>query len=838
MTAKQLKEPLGSSAVDQLAVPAPQAEVQKQARPLVRRVAQQESQRKQDVSTRRRQGAFIMSVIAVATLLFRRKDYDSPWVMLVESLFGILLLGLAAYVQSRIPRNRESSQSEFRGKRDPALNSQATTWWGMELSKLGFPLLVTAALILPWLVDFVARRSGFGNGSEILMLASLAWGSVAAALGRDSRTVSMSVVCSGFLTLFTTLIADDSRTVFFAYAWGVFCLGWLVANHWEQVEACAAIKVQATRSNRLVVIGLTCAVFLVVTSLVSDRIPVLRQLRAEIMPTSGGTTGNDEAARHGVGNGQALVAARQHATSFGAVETDLFLDSEKPSLFDVYSEEFGEPKFNKRVERAQALNPNETQSDEGQFSEANRGSNTNEFSTQREAPRRQPPVEDLESNALFFWQGESGVRLAAERFSHFDGIHWSNPADANKAETTPAVPPKLELGDRVWFKPSLRLVQNTLSPFVDALQESAKFTRYGSATIPTRSGMQLWSIDKITEADFFAMSNECLIMPGREQVPDYTVVRFVNSRIDLERVVSLLQDCAPGKSHLQLGPECSSQIAALAHAYAGSSQRGWPQVEAVISNIRKRFKISTEPAESGKDTSLTPLESFLLDGGGPRYLFPTAAASMLQHLGYETRLVSGFYADPRHLLKRDGETAITPQDAHVWLEINVGHDYWIPLEPTPGYRLPRYTSSLWFRIRQARNTILLGLLATSLLAAMIVLLRRQLFELACFVTWPVIARLGDRKRVAWVSFVLDQRLRLAGCARPQGCIPREHMKTAMRRIPTRVCQELQRYFGEADQICFGGTQQLSNSGRHAARIVWQQMTVQVIRRALASQDQH
>ena len=101
------------------------------------------------------------------------------------------------------------------------------------------------------------------------------------------------------------------------------------------------------------------------------------------MPTSGETGDKDSAARSGVGNGDALIAARDHASTFGAVETDLFLDSEKPSLFDVFSEEFGEPRKTTRTEKAQALSPNETRSDEGKFAEANRSTGNDAFSTQR-----------------------------------------------------------------------------------------------------------------------------------------------------------------------------------------------------------------------------------------------------------------------------------------------------------------------------------------------------------------------------------------------------------------------------------------------------------------------
>ncbi len=692
------------------------------------------------ISRRRRVGAIAMAMIGISVLSFRRVDYDSPWVMFTELLISGGLIALAGCLALR----RWVENNSHTLPRCSATDSSVS-------------ILVALSILFPWLVDRMARNNGFGNGMEIVMLSSLAWGGMAAAsVGRQARTIGLSIVCSGFLTLFTTFISDNSVATLFAYAWGGLCLWWLVANHWERVEACAATHVWADKSQRWVVLGIGCLAFLIATAAVSDRVPVLRKLRAEVMPTSGGTGAKDSAARSGVGDGDALIAAREHATSFGAVETDLFLDSEKPSLFDVFSDEFGEPRKKDRVEQAQALSPNETRSHEGKFSEANRSSSGESFSTEREPPRQRPELNELASEALFFWSGESRVHLAVARFEEFDGIEWQQTSDVDTS-----APTLIQVGERAWFEPPGAPIQNSISPFVDAIPEAIKFTRYNSANIPTRAGMQLWSVDQLTRTDFFSMASDgCLTLPGREQVPDYTVVRFVNSLMDLERIESLLENCAPGKSHTRLTETCQSSVASLAHRLASDKERGWDQVTAVIEGLRSEFKhdrfvsskgtrpLAKKVAEfSSTESGATPLEKFLTARRGPSYLFATTAARMLKHLGYDTRLVSGFYVSPNHAGSA-GDLAVLPRDAHVWLEINSGHGYWIPLEATPGYRQPRTTASWQYRLNKAKSAIAWVFVLTSTSLIGVYVFRRWLFELLCQLSWPLVALLGDRRRVA------------------------------------------------------------------------------------------
>ncbi len=752
---------------------------------------------------RRRMGTIGMSIVAILLLAHGRLKYDSLVVIAFESISSLFFLLLAA----RLARRSSS--------------------WSV--------LCTIASVATPFITNPLAKQFGNGIGMEIVVLSSLGWCSFAIALlSLQMRTLSLSVVCSGFLTLFATFISDSPIALWFSLVWGLLCLWWLVNNYWAQVETASAVAIQPARFQRIVFTLFGCAVFVVGASVVAGRIPVLRKLQAELMPTSGGTTGKDSAARRGVGNGDALIAAKKHATSFGAVETDVFLDSEKPSLFDVFSDEFGEPKKKlERVDRAQALAPQNIKSDDGKFTEGNRSAAGSEFSIERELPDDRRPIDDLVAESLMFWQGESGAHLAAQRFSHFDGAIWSN-ADASPDASARAIECTV-IGKQSWFGPGGTPVQNSISPFVDTLPEAIKFTRYRSPIVPSRQGMQLWCIDQIDRQDFFEISlDECLQMSDREHVPDYTVVRMINSRIDLERIEDLVRNCSPGKSHKQRTDNCRLEINRLAHEYARDLPRGWQQVQSIISSLRSQFVldrvIPTASSDVPADSESFALHQFLERRRGPDYLFATAAALMLDHLGYRTRFVAGFYANPKHYVAREGEIAILPSDAHAWLEIDVGHDYWIPLEPSPGYRIPQYSASIWYRMKQHRWAIAMWTLAISATALCLYLLRRFLVEWASWFAFPATFLLHDRLRIAWLTWLLELRFQLAGIPRPKGTLLREHLHRFKAILPSDLRYHVQLYLESADRMWFGGTSHLSKSDQVAIARVWQGMTTKELRR--------
>ena len=781
-------------------------------------------QRIQSSLSRRRSGAIAMAGVALATLAQRRVMYDSVFFMGSEAVLCIGAILCATWFHrlrfrgeiGETERHTSQHSSDTKSRMLAERSSVATTVW------------LVIAFATPWVINAVAKRNGFGNGTEIVMLGSLGWmGLACAALATQSRTISLSVVCSGFVALFATLISDVASATWFAYAWVALCMWWLVGNHWESLESRAAERIDRSVGMRWVYIALGVVVFSGSVLSLGDRVPVWRKLQAELMPTSGGTKHKDSVARKGVGNGDALIAAKNHATSFGAVETDLFLDSEKPSLFDVFSDEFGEPKVKEKVERAQGLAPQDVQSEEAKYSEANRSSSESEFGIERKQAERKPPPEDLFSNALFFWQGAAHAHLAVERFHRFDGETWSGQLEVELGSPRSLEPDFIEIETQTWFFARGNKFASSLSPYRGAVNEAVKFTRYGSPVIPSRCGTKLWCIDKITLPEFFHYDgSDCLLMPGREHVPDYTVVRFVNGEIDLERMADLMQHCSPGKGHVRGAKHCQEDLAAMAHDYAGKALRGWTQVQAVISGLRNDFrhKADMEPTDERP-----ALEQFLKDRAGPSYLFATAAAMMLEHLGYETRLVTGFYVSPEHYAAADNEYAVQPGDAHVWLEVNAGHGYWIPLEPTPGYRAPRYSASLWYILLQNRWKIAACLLSFSLAAMCLYLLRAWFFDWICWLCSPILVLIGDKQCVCWTAWVLDLRLSLLGRRRPRGEVLRRHLAKSLD-LSEQFNHKVRTVLDASDSLLFGKQRELSAEQRSSIHEVWRELTVSRLRK--------
>ena len=64
---------------------------------------------------------------------------------------------------------------------------------------------------------------------------------------------------------------------------------------------------------------------------------------AGLVPTSGGTDWSDPDARSGVGDGDNEVSASEHPESVGFTESEVYLETDRPSLYDSFNETYGEP---------------------------------------------------------------------------------------------------------------------------------------------------------------------------------------------------------------------------------------------------------------------------------------------------------------------------------------------------------------------------------------------------------------------------------------------------------------------------------------------------------------
>jgi hypothetical protein len=119
--------------------------------------------------------------------------------------------------------------------------------------------------------------------------------------------------------------------------------------YWERIQGgfVAQQSVPVVRLRASILISLV-ALLLLLGYIGSTRSTTLGSLLG-FVPTSGGSGENDESARSGIGDGDRVVAAQETAMSFGPVESELFLEDTSPSLYDMFTDMYGEAPKAKNV---------------------------------------------------------------------------------------------------------------------------------------------------------------------------------------------------------------------------------------------------------------------------------------------------------------------------------------------------------------------------------------------------------------------------------------------------------------------------------------------------------
>lgn len=107
----------------------------------------------------------------------------------------------------------------------------------------------------------------------------------------------------------------------------------LMVRYWQSIErGFVAVESVPLVRMRIILVAILCTV---TTSI--GAVAVLNKssitLLDGFMPTSGGKKDADPSARSGVGDGDMLVAAQDEAYTFGPVDSNLFLDSQVPSMY-------------------------------------------------------------------------------------------------------------------------------------------------------------------------------------------------------------------------------------------------------------------------------------------------------------------------------------------------------------------------------------------------------------------------------------------------------------------------------------------------------------------------
>lgn len=197
----------------------------------------------------------------------------------------------------------------------------------------------------------------------------------------------------------------------------------------------------------------------------------------------------------------------------------------------------------------------------------------------------------------------------------------------------------------------------------------------------------------------FGWYSDTILKMVRKSLPEFTAIHLQSECVDhamLRNHDELTFQALSDQKRTQL-PELKqmADVRSLAEKWTQGIPHGYQQVEAICQQLRMNYKV--DRSADAPEECLFPVEHFLFESRrGPSYQFATAATLMLRSLGYSTRLVSGFYANPERFDVTKGHTPVNSADVHFWCEVYVAGT-WVTLEPTPGYEVLTPASGLLTR---------------------------------------------------------------------------------------------------------------------------------------------
>ncbi|MEL6108350.1 MAG: transglutaminase domain-containing protein, partial [Planctomycetota bacterium] len=654
----------------------------------------------------------------------------------------------------------------------------------MERLRIGF---LTLLIAIPIFTAAVARWSGRAIAMELTGLTLLGVASFALATG-TRRPRAMGLVAAGFLTLFATVINDDYNGVMIAIGWMSVCVWHLVANHWEQVDLCSVENVSRGSGVRPMTVAAAVVLLLVGGWAAKDRFGASNRFGFGFMPTSGGSDWSDPAARSGVGTGDAAIAGVDKAESFGAVESDLFLESTDSTLFDMFSDSIGQPKKKNIWERRQGMTSEKVLEAHGRTSKTEKGGNS--FSTDRMPPENHLHLNDSVQNAAVQWDGPSGIRLAMERFDTFDGVEWSNEAYHRNDKLT-----RVAIGEEVWFFDPKTMDQVFEKNQSEVQHGILKIIRLDSVRLPVpmmSSGVHIKQIDR---QDFYAIDDDgSWFMPGRVRVPPLTVIHVASLQIMEDEFIAKL------KTGIARPAEFTDRLTHLAKEWTDGHATPYGKLRSIVDHLRTDFRFDRSV---GTESDL-PVEDFLEQRSGGVHLFATTAALMAREIGLQSRLVSGFYVRPTAMEIAAGHSNVLPTDVHVWAEVRLSDGRWVEIEPTPGFREPSYRASWWLTSKRFAAKNWPAGVAALAVGAVLYATRLIWVEWLIYLAWWLASPLSQRTRLGFAMRIVEFRAKLLRQPRPKASPPRDWLlNDLLSRSDLASRAKFEAFCDVADRVCFG-----------------------------------
>jgi hypothetical protein len=655
--------------------------------------------------------------------------------------------------------------------------------WTLRWQPAGLVTLAGAAILPPVAVASWSAATGagacpglVGTSPEGLLLACfLGLVLTLVAVGLSPGETRFAAATSLFLVAVSLIVVEHPAARLGVAAYALIGTAWLVT---------ARREADAGRGLKPPGIVAAIAVAVVVAALGDPESRSARTI-AGFVPLSGGDGWAFPWARGGSGDGEDLVAAREKPTATGPVDSQIFVTSHKPSLYDLWTDLYGEPEKPKKDDarkRAFGLGPDETIAAETHLPDSEHAGR--EFATARRGGSRRQPAGDLAARAVVSVAGPAPVHLRLDAFDEFDGRTWRARTVAASAATQPTF---IHAGSSWMRWQAAGECEDTHEVTIGTL---------ATPILPLVAHTAGLRIDKIDRADFYREPQAGIVSLETADVPTGTRLetRSLGGGVDGAGVTGLSPELRPAAA---AGPR-PAWVAGVAEAWGlTAAEPSWDAAARVVAALARHCEVdhTVPPTAAAADT----LAEFLLETHrGPDYCFAGAAVLLLRELGFDARLAGGFYlsGERRDLVSR--RLIAAGDDAHFWAEVRDTAGHWVPIEATPGYAV-RPPAIPWWRPACDRLAAALGwavarpisLALAAVLAALTAVLVARGWRLAADlvasgVWWFAVHHL-HREPLATTWRLLEWRAWLAGRPRPPSATPRGwYLGEAQPRDPAAV----------------------------------------------------
>jgi len=644
-----------------------------------------------------------------------------------------------------------------------------STVWGFQAGAL-----MIAMLVVGWHITI--RQFGCGDAPEIIalfVLQSVGW--YLAVFSRVPGFERASLVLCGAIVFFVCCMADKIEVFVTSSLFAVATLWWLLGQYWSRLETKSIDGNARLLPVQGAAVGITTLVIAVVI-FVAALLPITQYGIGMngFTPFSGGEKGRQsDFAISGIGDGRMLTAGNNASTT-GAVDSNEFIEDDKPSLYDVLSEQYEGPARKRTRTRAISLDVQAKHlHDVKQSEQAGRT-----FRTMRNSDDTNTlELESKITKALFFVEGSVPARFANNSFHHFDGWDWTTPTNNVSLPQNPSIVIEKQSSRSIF-----RLARAASDYLTTTRSHCVKIMRLQTSTLPAPALLERWHIPQVDNLDLFRFNEAGLVRMDGDAIATHTIIdlqsfvpnfHMMRSRKYRQPAAGSKGDRESKESRFLQLPEnnTTSKIRKLSAEYTAGIAPGWKQVEAIVNQLRADFdlKPNWEVDEQTDDT----VGRFFDQHGGPSYMFATTCALALRTAGYPTRLTSGFLVQDSDYDSWAGQSNVTSSNLHMWPEVCLDGRFWTPVEPTPGFPMPYSTQTLW-QFVSAKASMLWNFIwknpMTSVFlfscSAAVFVFRAELITSLMFAWWFLISTLWPKRLLRTTRQLIDLRFRFAGDQRP------------------------------------------------------------------------